>query len=151
MYKDKGPISGRYPIKNKQKYIGDPNNVWYRSSWELAFNNWLDKNDNVLEWKSEEIWIPYVSPKDGNIHKYYVDYWIKIKTNNGVKEWLIEIKPYNQVVKPKEPKRKTKQYKEKVLTWLINKQKWESAIKYAEERNMTFKILTERELFGKKK
>lgn len=143
---EKSPYSGRFKIKNKHKYIGDPENVWYRSSWECMYMSWLDKTDAILEWKSEEIQIPYLSPKDGEYHRYFPDFWIKAQTKTGIKEFIIEIKPASQVEKPKTPKRQTKQYKLKLLTWMINQQKFEAATNYAIENNMEFKILTEKEL-----
>lgn len=140
------PYSGKFKIKNKEKYIGDYDNVWYRSSWECYFMSWLDKTDEIINWKSEEIAIPYISPVDGKYHRYFVDFWIKMKTKNGIQEFLVEIKPAAQVAKPEPPKKVTKQYKQKVLTWITNKQKWEAAISYAENNGMHFKILTEKEL-----
>ena len=41
---------------------------------------WCDQqNSSVQEWGSEEIVIPYVSPVDGKRHKYYPDFYVKIK------------------------------------------------------------------------
>ena len=57
--------SGRFTPSNPQKYIGDPNNIIYRSSWECKVMNWLDKNPDILSWASEELIIPYISPVDG--------------------------------------------------------------------------------------
>lgn len=148
---DKKHYQGKYKVINKNKYIGNIDNIWYRSSWECHFMSWLDKTNDVIEWKSEEIIIPYISPIDGKWHRYFPDFYFKLKTKKGIKQYLIEIKPANQVSKPKEPKRKTKQYMNKLLTWLTNQQKWEQAIKYAQNNNMEFKIITEHELFGKKK
>lgn len=147
---EKGPYQGQFKIKNKHKYVGDPDNVWYRSSWECRFSSWLDKTKEVIEWKSEEIVIPYISPKDGKPHRYFPDYWIKMQTKDGIKEYLIEIKPASQLKRPNTPKRKTKQYHAKLLTWMINCQKFEAATNYCSQNNMSFKILTEKELFKSK-
>ena len=65
-----------YP-KNTEKYKGDFSNIVYRSSWELKFMHWADESKNVLEWSSEELVIPYLSPLDNKMHRYFVDFKIK--------------------------------------------------------------------------
>lgn len=103
-----------------------------------------DKNPNILQWGSEEIVIPYRSPLDGRIHRYYVDFYIKLQTKNSeIKKYLIEVKPKKQTVPPAAEKRQTKTYKNKVLTFLKNKAKWEAANDWCEDRQMEFLILTE--------
>jgi hypothetical protein len=140
---------GRFNPKNKSKYKGDLNAIFYRSSWEAYFMNWLDKKDFVLEWKSEETIIPYISPIDNKQHRYFVDFWAKFKTKEGTQEFLIEIKPKKESLPPKQPKKQTKQYVQKVVTYLTNQAKWEAAEAFAHEHNMFFKVLTESELFNK--
>ena len=39
---------------------------------------YFDRNENVIEWSSEEIAIPYVSPWDNKIHRYYPDFLVKV-------------------------------------------------------------------------
>lgn len=134
---------GRFSPRNKQKYNGDVFKIFYRSSWELAFMCQLDKDPLVLEWSSEENRIPYISI-DNKRHMYYPDFKVKYSDNRGT--MLIEIKPAAQVSKPKEPKRITKAYLNKVATWVKNQRKWEAANDYATSRGMTFKLLTEKEL-----
>ena len=65
--------SGRYIVKNKSKYVGDFNNVIYRSLWERAGFSWCDKNPKIKGWSSEEIVIPYYYDVDKKYHTYYVD------------------------------------------------------------------------------
>lgn len=142
-------IQGKYKVKNKEKYKGDYDKVFYRSSWELQFMVWLDKTETVLYWQSEELVIPYLSPVDNKYHRYFIDFWARMKTNNGEKDFIIEIKPKIQTSPPKIPKRKTKQWLDKVATFAINQSKWESAETYANQRNMKFMVLTEDHLFGK--
>ena len=77
---------------NYRKYRGDPTNIIYRSRWELKFMQWCDKNNNILEWGSEEFWIPYVSPVDNRTHRYFPDFHMKIKEKNGkVKKYVISV------------------------------------------------------------
>lgn len=132
--------------KNPQKYKGDPNNIVARSNLEVKFFNYCDLNRTVLEWSSEEFFIPYISV-DGRTHRYFVDLWIKVKNkNNKVKEYVAEIKPYSQTKQPKSQKRITKQYKQRVKTYLINKCKWDYAEAFALKNNMNFVFLTEKDL-----
>ena len=103
-----------------------------------------DRNNSVIEWGSEEVVIPYRSPIDGRVHRYYVDFYIKVRTKtNEIKKYLIEVKPKNQTVPPPPAKKQTKTYKDKVLTFLKNQAKWEAANDWCEDRQMQFLILTE--------
>ena len=139
---------GKYQPINYRKYKGDPTKVIYRSLWEKKFMVWCDKNQQVLEWGSEEIVIPYLSPKDGRTHRYYPDFYMKLKNNQGaITRYIIEIKPRYQVVGPKKDKiKRTKRYLEEQRTFAINKAKWRAAEIYCANRQMKFKILTEKEL-----
>lgn len=142
---DKRPYSGKYPIKNPKKYRGDFKKIIYRSSWELRFMVYCDKHPAVLEWSSEEIIIPYISPKDNDYHRYYPDFWIKVQTKEGVKEFLIEVKPHAQTLPPKKRK-KTRRFIAEQLTYEVNQAKWAAAKVYCSKKNMEFKVLTEKHL-----
>ena len=109
---------GRYTPKNPKKYRGNPHNVIYRSLWERKFMVYCDHSESIIEWGSEEVVIPYKSPWDGRIHRYFPDFYIKIKTNEGTtKKLIVEIKPKKQTKAPKEPEIKTKRYLNEVRTW----------------------------------
>jgi len=145
MYKN--TYKGRYRINNPLKYKGDLNNVIYRSLWELRFMKWCDSNLSVLEWGSETIVIPYVSPIDKKIHRYFVDFFIKIRDkNNEIQKYLIEIKPEKFTKPPEIPKRKTKQFIYEVFQYGVNEAKWKAAFEYCKDRKMKFMILTEKDL-----
>ena len=133
--------------KNPEKYTGDPNNIWVRSSWELKVYKWMDSNQSVISWSSEEIVVPYLSPVDNRWHRYFPDVLAKIKTRDKVQTYLIEIKPYNQTVEPKVKKRVTKAYINEVCTWGINSAKWKAAKEYCLDRKWEFKLLTEKDVF----
>ena len=136
--------SGVFKPQNPKKYRGDYRNIIYRSLWERKFMVFCDSNPNILQWGSEEVVIPYRSPVDGRIHRYFVDFNIKIRTKSGVvKKYLIEIKPKKQTVPPPESKKKTKTYRTNAMTYLKNRAKWEAAKDWAEDRQMDFMILTE--------
>jgi len=140
MYKT---YKGKYIPKNPEKYIGDITDIVYRSSWERRLMKFLDYNQNVISWSSEEAIIRYISPIDNKMHRYFIDAYAKIKTKNGVKTYLIEVKPKHQTIPPKTPKRITKQYKEALKTYSVNLAKWDAAKKVCEEKDWQFMILTE--------
>ncbi len=133
--------SGRYIVKNKTKYVGDFNNVIYRSLWERAVFAWCDKNPEIKGWSSEEIVIPYYYDVDKKYHRYYVD--VKIVFED--KTLLIEIKPEQQTLPPVGPK-KTKKYITEGLTYIKNMNKWEAADSYAKDRGWEFQVWTEKTL-----
>ena len=138
---------GKYYPTYPKKYKGDPSNIIYRSLWERKFMVYCDKNDKILEWGSEEFFIPYRSPLDGKIHRYFPDFYVKVKTKQGtLKKWVVEVKPKVYTRPPKTPKRKTKKYITEVRNWAVNDAKWKNAIEYCNDRNMEFIIITEDEL-----
>ena len=138
---------GRYNPVNPKKYKGNPQNIIYRSLWERKFMVYCDTNDKVLEWGSEEIIIPYISPWDGKKHRYFPDFYIKVKQSSGnLKKFIIEVKPKKQTRPPKPVERKTKRWIKEVRTFGINEAKWKHATKWCKDNNMEFKILTEEEL-----
>ena len=136
---------GKYKPINPNKYRGDSSQVIYRSLWERKLMVYCDNTDAILEWGSEEIIIPYRSPWDGRIHRYFPDFYIKVRQSNGtIKKFIVEVKPKNQTKPPKKsPKRKTRKWYKDVENWGVNSAKWKSATEYCKDQNMEFKILTE--------
>ena len=138
---------GKYQPTNPQKYRGDYSNIIYRSLWERKFMKYCDLNENILEWGSEEIALPYRSPVDNKIHRYYPDFYIKVKESNGqIKKYIIEIKPKKQTIEPTPQKRKTKGYIFEVVEYAKNQAKWKAAREFCADRGLEFKVLTESEL-----
>jgi hypothetical protein len=138
---------GKYKPSFPEKYSGDPTNIIYRSLWERKFCVYCDLNENILSWSSEEKAIPYRSPIDGKIHRYFPDFLIKVKESNGsIKKYMIEIKPSKQTVPPKKPQRQTKKYISEVYEYAKNQSKWEAAKDWCADRGYEFKIITENEL-----
>jgi hypothetical protein len=136
----KGIFKPSYP----EKYIGDYRNIIYRSLWELKFMNYCDRNENIIKWSSEEIWIPYLSPLDKRVHRYFPDFYIKYKNSDGIiKESLIEIKPKRQVQGPKLGKRVTKKQLVEINEFAKNQAKWKAAEEFCADRRWTFQVLTE--------
>ena len=130
-----------------KKYKGDHTNIVYRSLWERKFMVYCDKNENILEWGSEEVVVPYHSPIDNRYHRYFPDFYIKVRESNGkIKKMIIEIKPFKQCVEPKVQKKKTKGYIYEVMEYAKNQAKWEAAKEWCLDRGYEFKVLTENEL-----
>lgn len=134
--------SGRYKVKNQTKYKGDYTNVVYRSLWERNAFAWCEDNSAVKEWSSEEIVIPYYYDIDKKMHRYFMD--LKIVYTNG-KTVLVEIKPSKETAPPNRPD-KSKRYISEALTYVKNKNKWDTAIEYARDRGWVFEIWTEHTL-----
>lgn len=138
---------GRFRPRNPQKYKGDVDNIIWRSTWELRVFKWLDENENILEWQSEELFIPYVSPVDGRLRRYFPDIVCKCRKKDGsIETLMLEIKPFKETQEPKVQKKKTKKYINEVTTWGINTNKWKAAREFCADRGWSFRLITEKEL-----
>jgi hypothetical protein len=140
---------GIFKPKNTSKYKGDPTNIVYRSSWERIVFSYLDQHSNCIGWSSEETIIPYRSPVDGKIHRYFVDIKATFKTNNTAKTFLIEIKPFAQTQPPTSKNKRV--LLEATATYAVNQAKWDAARKLCKESGYEFMILTEYEIGLKKR
>jgi len=117
--------------------------IEYRSLWELKFMRWADTHPSVLACASEEVVIPYRSPIDGRIHRYFMDFWIKMKNSDGeIVEKLIEVKPHAQTIQPRKKKNQRK-FLSECKTYAINQAKWKAAQVWADDRGMEFLIMDE--------
>ena len=138
---------GKYRPTHPEKYKGDPTNIIWRSLWERKFCVYCDSNTNIIEWQSEEFCIPYRSPIDNKVHRYFPDFFIKYKDTDGkIKSSLIEVKPLRQTAPPAKPKRQTKKYLSEAFEYAKNQAKWQAAREYCKDRMWEFKVLTEKEL-----
>jgi len=139
---------GRYTLRNPDKYIGNPNNVVYRSSWEKHMNEFLDTHGSVLQWSSEEIAIPYRKPTDGRVHRYYPDYYIKYRGKGGkIKRAVVEVKPEAQTKPPKARGKNKKTQMNEKITYAVNVAKWKAAAAFCKQKGVDFKIVTETTMF----
>ena len=140
-------IKSKYKPRNPRKYKGNPNNIICRSNWEKKFCEWCDTNKNILLWASEEFSIPYVSPLDRRVHKYYPDFLIKVQEGGGaIRDYVIEVKPKRQCIPPKRKSKVTKSYIYEAKTYEVNKAKWRAAEDWCKDRRLIFKVITEDEL-----
>jgi len=136
--------SGFYKPKNPKKYRGNPTQVVYRSLWERKYMIYCDSTPSILEWGSEEVIIPYKSPIDGRSHRYYPDFYIKVREKSGkISKYIVEIKPKKQTKPPYGKDKRTRAYRNAVLTFAKNRAKWDAAENYCDNRQMKFLILTE--------
>jgi hypothetical protein len=132
---------GAYVVKNKQKYVGR-GTPRYRSGWEHAFMRFLDNNDNILQWASESISIPYRNPITGKQSIYVPDFLITYKNrNNQMIAEVIEIKPKKQSV----VESKMKANERAVVA--VNYAKWDSATKWCRKQGLLFRVITEDDMF----
>ena len=138
---------GKYQPSYPKKYKGDPTNIVYRSLWERKFMVYCDKNENILEWGSEEVIVPYRSPIDNRYHRYFPDFYIKVRESNGkIKKMIIEIKPYKQVYRTKGQNKKDQRLYLRSYGICKNQAKWGAAKEWCLDRGYEFKVLTENEL-----
>jgi hypothetical protein len=137
---------GFYEVKNSSKYVGN-GKPKFRSGWEMTFMMFLDSNDNVINWASEPVRIPYRNPLTGKMTMYVPDF---IVTYRGPKETvraeLIEIKPKKQSLIESKMKDRDK------AIVAVNYAKWHAATLWAKQNGLTFRVITEEDIFrqGKK-
>lgn len=144
---------GKFIPKNPGKYKGTLRNadgssaITWRSLWELKVMNFFDSQPNILEWSSEEFSIPYISPLDNRIHRYFPDFYCKKQGLDGkIIKQIIEVKPAKQTEAPKLQRKLTPKYIAEVKTWGVNEAKWKAAEYYCAERGWEFVKLTEHDL-----
>ena len=135
--------SGRYKVKNRNKYSGDPDKVIFRSLWEANAFKWCDTTSTVKSWSSEEVVIPYLYEVDKRYHRYFMDLKITYTTGKTV---LVEIKPDKENRPPEFKGRRTKKYLNEGMTYIKNMNKWSAAQSYAADRGWGFEIWTEKRL-----
>jgi hypothetical protein len=142
------PFRARFIPKNPQKYVGDVDAIFARSTWEVSVMKYFDSHQDVLRWGSEEIVIPYLSPLDNKVHRYFPDFFVEYldKDGNLLKE-IVEVKPLHE---SEERFAKNDRSKDALA---VNEAKWKSASIFCEQRGMKFRVLTEKSIFhqGQKK
>lgn len=133
--------NGLYTVKNPQKYVGK-GQPRYRSGWEHAFMRFCDTNDNIIQWASESITIPYRNPITGKQTIYVPDFLVMYRNkNNQTRAELIEIKPKKQSVI------ESKQSARDRAAVAVNYAKWDAAMKWCKRNGLTFRVVTEDDIF----
>lgn len=140
----RGCKQGYYICKNVEKYVGDPNNIIYRSGLELSMFKFSDLNPNILKWGSEIVTIPYLDQASGKQRTYYIDLYIEYIDKNGkLLKSIVEIKPYSETLPPNN---RGKNFDKRLSEYMTNTSKWKAANAYAKMHDMEFKILTEKDI-----
>lgn len=147
--KKSGFVQGYFEPKYPIKYLGQTP-IIFRSSWERKFMVLCDTREDVIAWSSEPVEIKYWSTLDKKERRYYPDFYMKVQKGNKYEEFLVEIKPSEQIKKPKPPIKNSKKalasYKFLAEQFVINRDKYVYAKKWAEERGWRFIVLTEKSL-----
>lgn len=135
-------FNARFIPKNPDKYVGDVNAIFARSTWEVACMKYFDSRPDVLRWGSEEIVIPYLSPLNSKVHRYFPDFFVEYidRDGNVIKE-IVEVKPLHESEKEYAKSQRSKD------ALIVNEAKWKSAAIYCDERDMKFRVLTEKSIF----
>ena len=138
---------GFYIPEHPEKYAGNVKEIVYRSGWELQTMIRFDRTPSVILWNSEGLAIPYRSPLDSKVHRYFPDFLIKVKDRTGaVKTYMIEIKPYTQT-QLRTPKRQTRKFLNEVVTYSINRAKWAAAEEFCKGQGWIFQVITEKDTY----
>jgi hypothetical protein len=141
---------GLFKPKNPEKYIGDVNNIQYRSGWELTVMQKFDNSPSIIAWNSEELIIPYNDRATGKLRRYFPDFVIKKRGPDGkIEVIVIEVKPYAQSIPPTKTGKKTdRRYLTEVKTFATNASKWESAQRFCAAKGWRFVVITEKDIYG---
>jgi hypothetical protein len=133
---------GVYEVRNPQKYIGNKKPM-YRSGWELTAMRFFDMNENIIQWASESIQIPYRNPLTGKQTVYIPDFFVMYRDKTGLtKAELIEIKPSKQTTLQEAGRSQRDR-----AAVIVNQAKWASASLWCKKMNISFRIITEHDLF----
>ena len=136
------PFRAKFLPRFPEKYVGDVNNIFARSSWEVTVMKFFDSRPDIIKWGSEEVVIPYLSPADNKIHRYFPDFFIEYRNADGeIKREIVEVKPHHESEAIAAKSQRSKD------ALLINVAKWKSASIYCETRGMTFRVITEKSIY----
>jgi hypothetical protein len=133
---------GFYTPKNPKKYIGK-HTPRYRSGWELTFMTFCDNNDSIIYWASESIKVPYRHPLTGKPTIYIPDFFVVYQNKRGqqVAE-VVEIKPKKEsIIESKRANART------MAIVAVNHAKWAAANAYCRANGLTFRVITEDDIF----
>ncbi len=155
------------PEQFQHKYVGDLNNIIYRSSLEYKFLLYCSYNPNITKFGSEIVHVKYLNPvanlkynkqhglsntnpRNWKLCNYWIDFWVEVQKADGtVKKILVEIKPHAETLPPKPTSDKARIKNRRAFIrqskiFLENKAKWQAADKWAKENGMEFKVVTDK-------
>lgn len=136
-------MRARFVCKHPEKYAGDPQRIYARSKFELAYMAALDSSNLVKKWISEpkNLNIRYVSPIDKKVHQYWPDFLVQYV--DGSVE-LLEFKPTKEALAQEA---KTTYDK---LSLIKNAAKWAAADRFAKTIGGRFRVITENHFYRRK-
>ena len=135
---------GAFVPKNPNKLIGNASPV-YRSSWELAMMTFLDSHPSVIQWASESVRIPYRNPLTGKNSQYVPDFLVLYQDRNGnQRAELVEVKPKKEALLENAKSKRDKAF------LMVNQAKWAAALAWCKKNGITFRLITEDDLFVQK-
>jgi len=157
---------GYAKIQNKDKYIGDPELIIYRSSWEFAFIKYCDMSPSVKRWSSEPVSIPYYdrvskleecaklgldpnNPSNWEVKNYNTDFWYEVDNGRDrLEKIFVEIKPSHKLKKPIPPPEHATLKEQRIFVkaakeYLINEAKFAAIREWAERHDSKFYVFTE--------
>ena len=106
-----------------------------------------DSNDNIIQWASEAISIPYRHPLTGRQTIYVPDFFVQYRDKSGrTRAEIVEIKPKKQsIIEDKASSRDR-------AVVAVNYAKWSAAQSFCKRQGLVFRVITEDDLFynGKK-
>ena len=140
-------LRARFIPHNPEKYTGDLEKIFARSSWEITVMKFFDSSSAVIKWGSEEQVIPYLSPIDNRVHEYWPDFFVEyIDKDGNILREIVEVKPRHE----SEAKYAKSDRSKEALA--VNSAKWKAANAYCESRGMKFRVITEHSIYhqGKK-
>ena len=145
-------LHGRFFPKNPHKYLGNSDNIIFRSAWERTFMEYCDTRSDVTQWASEELAIPYYFVGDSRWHQYFPDFILNVTDKNGNKQtWMVEIKPAKHTRPPKQVSAKhKKKYLREAVEYAKNQAKWNAAEAFCKNKGWKFVVLTEKDLYPSK-
>ena len=133
---------GKFTLKNTEKYVGTKTPT-YRSSWEHTFMMFCDNHPNIIQWASEAVQITYRNPVTGKQSIYVPDFFVMYEDKNGNRRAeIVEVKPSSQATM--EAAGKNNQNK---LSVVVNTAKWQAAQIWCRRQQITFRIITEKDIF----
>lgn len=134
--------NGFYQLINPEKYVGKKA-PHYRSSWENTFMRFCDVNPSVLQWASEAIHVNYRNPFTNKNTIYVPDFFMVYVDAKGKQHAeIVEIKPSHETSLQEAGNNKRAQ-----AAAILNACKWQACQAYCKANGLTFRIVTERDMF----
>lgn len=132
---------GIFTPRNPEKYIGR-GSIRYRSSWEFAVMNFCDNHPSIIKWAVENIRVPYKNPITGKLTHYVPDFFVMfVDKNDKTHGEVWEIKPKKEIAL------ETARSERDKISVIVNHAKWAAANAFCKQHGLTFRVITEDQLW----